>query len=68
MFFIGFLIYIYIFFSFYFKNKKDVSANDITQLPYQIGALSNLRTLNIRRNMIIELPTGKYKNLNFKRK
>ncbi|CAF1549466.1 unnamed protein product, partial [Rotaria sordida] len=35
----------------------DVSSNDITQLPYQIGTLTYLRTLNIRRNMIIELPT-----------
>lgn len=30
--------------------------------------LTNLRTLNIRRNMITELPTGKYKILNFPNK
>ncbi|CAM4960035.1 unnamed protein product [Rotaria socialis] len=35
----------------------DVSSNDLTQLPYQLGTLIFLRTLQIRRNMIIELPT-----------
>ncbi len=40
---------------------QDVSSNDINQLPYQIGTLTSLRTLNIRRNMISELPTGKIK-------
>jgi len=53
------LTYKFIFLLFYFSKQKDVSSNDLTQLPYQIGLLSSLRTLNIRRNMIVELPTGK---------
>jgi len=39
---------------------QDVSSNDIAQIPYQLGSLSSLRTLNLRRNMIAELPKGKY--------
>ena len=54
MFFILFLIFI-----FYFKKKRMLVQMISHKLPYQIGTLSNLRTLNIRRNMIIELPTGK---------
>ena len=37
---------------------QDVSCNEISHLPSQIGDLRSLRSLNVRRNLLIELPTG----------
>ncbi|CAG5133616.1 unnamed protein product, partial [Candidula unifasciata] len=34
----------------------DVSCNEISHIPLQIGDMSSLRCLNLRRNYLIELP------------
>ena len=38
---------------------QDVSCNEITALPQQIGQLKALRELNVRRNYLKVLPQGK---------
>lgn len=38
---------------------QDVSCNEITALPQQIGQLKSLRELNVRRNYLKVLPPGK---------
>lgn len=38
---------------------QDVSCNEITALPQQIGQLKSLRELNVRRNYLKVLPQGK---------
>ena len=43
---------------------QDVSCNEITALPQQIGQLKSLRELNVRRNYLKVLPQGKKKNNN----
>ena len=40
---------------------QDVSCNEITALPQQIGQLKSLRELNVRRNYLKVLPQGKKK-------
>lgn len=42
----------------YCLKFKDVSCNEITHLPVQIGDMSSLRALNVRRNLLVELPKG----------
>ena len=41
-----------------FFDLKDVSCNEITHLPVQIGDMGSLRALNVRRNLLVELPKG----------
>ena len=36
-----------------------MSCNEITHLPVQMGDLESLRALNVRRNLLVELPVGK---------
>lgn len=38
---------------------QDVSCNEIRTLPSQVGQLEALRDLNIRRNHLVRLPSGK---------
>ncbi len=45
---------------------QDVSCNEITHLPSQLGDLDSLRELDVRRNLLVELPVGEYSNLNVK--
>ena len=40
----------------FFFFKKDVSCNEITHLPIQMGEMTSLRSLNVRRNLLVELP------------
>lgn len=42
---------------------QDVSCNEISHLPVQIGDLSLLRSVDLRRNMLVELPVGKSRNV-----
>ena len=37
---------------------QDVSCNQIAHLPMQIGDLKSLKSLNMRRNLLVELPIG----------
>ncbi len=37
---------------------QDVSCNEITHLPAQLGDLDSLRDLDVRRNLLVELPPG----------
>ena len=39
--------------------QLDASCNEITHLPVQIGDLASLKTLNLRRNHLQEIPIGK---------
>lgn len=39
-------------------SMQDVSCNEITALPQQIGQLKSLRELNVRRNYLEALPQG----------
>ena len=39
---------------------QDVSCNQISHLPLQIGDLKSLRSMNMRRNLLVELPLGEY--------
>lgn len=43
---------------------QDVSCNEITALPQQIGQLKSLRELNVRRNYLKVLPPGKKQTKN----
>ena len=46
---------------------QDVSCNEISHLPSQIGDLKSMQCLNVRRNLLIELPVGKFsKVINFR--
>ena len=38
--------------------QLDASCNEITHLPVQIGDLASLKTLNLRRNHLQEIPIG----------
>ena len=38
---------------------QDVSCNEISHLPIQIGDLKSLKSLNVRRNLLEILPVGK---------
>ncbi|KAH3811923.1 hypothetical protein DPMN_140340 [Dreissena polymorpha] len=40
--------------------ELDVSCNEISQLPVQIGDLKSLKSLNVRRNLLQELPVGEF--------
>lgn len=37
---------------------QDVSCNEITHLPSQIGDIESLRSLNVRKNLLVELPSS----------
>ncbi len=37
---------------------QNVSCNEITHLPVQIGNLSALKQLNLRKNLLVEIPAG----------
>ena len=37
---------------------QDISSNEITHLPSQIGDLESLKSLNVRRNKLVEIPRG----------
>lgn len=38
---------------------QDVSCNELTHLPVQIGGVRSLRRLNMRCNRLVELPEGR---------
>ena len=40
-------------------KELDASCNEITHLPVQIGDLAALKSLNLRRNHLQEVPVGK---------
>lgn len=39
---------------------QDVSCNRLGSLPLEIGVLRKLRVLNVRQNMLIQLPYGSW--------
>jgi len=39
---------------------QDVSCNEITQLPDKIGDAESLRSLDVRKNLLVELPISTY--------
>ena len=41
--------------------ELDVSCNQLSRLPIQIGDLPLLQVLNLRKNCLIELPKGEYR-------
>ena len=47
-------------FVFILFTHQDVSCNEISLLPPQIGDLKALRSLNLRRNFLEELPLGSF--------
>jgi len=42
------------------RALQDVSCNEITQLPDKIGDAESLRSLNVRKNLLVELPISMY--------
>ena len=45
--------------------ELDAGCNEITNLPPRMGDLARLRSLDLRSNMIVHLPIGKYFALRF---
>lgn len=39
---------------------QDVSCNEVTQLPDKIGDAESLRSLDVRKNLLVELPISMY--------
>ena len=50
-------LYNYIFYCLY-NILQDVSSNEISHLPPQLCELDMLNSLNLRKNLLVELPSG----------
>lgn len=38
--------------------ELDASCNEITHLPRSLGRLKNLKAIDLRKNLLVELPLG----------
>lgn len=42
---------------------QDVSCNEITIIPPHLGSVSTLQRLNLKRNLLVEIPIGNNFNI-----
>lgn len=40
--------------------ELDASCNQLSHLPIQLGDLQHLEVLNLRKNLLVELPKGRF--------